>query len=1018
MTLTGLKVLSETCTPRDEVLSGELRDEMFAANLSEVVRGEAHETYQDPDIFFANTYPTERVKSLLNEVIGRLSGQDSTAAAFFRLDTPFGGGKTHTLISLFHLLGSKASPESLSTMGLDPADMPSEPVKVVTVVGGDLNPADGVDKGDVVVHHMWGEIAYQLGGADGYGMVRNADLQDIAPGPQFLDALAGDRPVLFMIDEPAEYMRRMGDSAGQLPAFLKTLSEWATTSSHPRALVLTLAWNPESDQGQRDAFAKETTDMVAALDDTFREIQSVISRPARVVTPSQRQDIEPILRRRLFEAVDMTAAAHTADAYFSALREASGRDTPLPAEVVQASYREQLEDAYPFHPSFIEVLDGKLATIPNFQRTRGALRLVARVIRRMWEQKQNDVALIHPFSVDLSYPGMVEELVGRLDRPAYSSVVSYDVANAAGNAHAQEIDKNSFAGHSPYAQRVATTLLLHSLPDPPARGANLNELLASALTPTSDPAHLKRALDYLSNEAWHLDYEGTRYTFRTEPSLNKIVLDETQAVSQHDARTELDRRVRQIWQTAGLEVRYFPDATEDIADTTNGRLVLMHWDTAAVTSTRNAVPSKVHELANYKGVQQDYRRYRNTLFFLVIDSDRIESMFQVARRWLALDRLVRNRNRMDEMKLSEEHRGRLRNWHKEGELSVRVAITRAYRHLFYPVRVEQSSTVFDHHALMIDDQGNGRINHTETILNVLVRDLDKVKTAEVGLRSPVMVRQETFGASEGALALDTLVERYAERPRLPLIIAPTYFQEMVRAGVTNKTWLYYDAAENMAYDTLDPVTDIVLDGEHMLMLPDEIAKRGVPVWSPEPPPRPSAQDETGQEGGRKLSDVDTPGGGLSAPVGELKGEGDPRRALAEVTAKAKDRKWKSFLSVALEWQGEDRDAPSSMSHLRTLMGQVPGGNASVSCQLTCEFGDRGVLDTTYRGSYERYRSVANTLETQASQAEKAFVTMALTLSNMDGMDVDGHELADLREALDLVSLGHVVVTAARHGGDT
>ena len=1015
--MSELILLRETCKPKDEVLSGELRDEMFAANLSEVVRDEAHETYQDPDRFFANTYPTERVKSFLKEVIGRLSRKDSTAAALFRLDTPFGGGKTHTLISLYHLLGAKASPESLRVMGIDPADMPSEPVKIVTIVGGDLNPADGVRKGEAAIHHMWGEIAYQLGGEEGHRLVQNADDQGIAPGPQFLDTLSGDSPVLFMIDEPAEYMRRMGDSAGQLPAFLKTLSEWVTTLAHPRALVLTLAWNPETEQGQRDAFARETRDLVATLDDTFREIQSVISRPARVVTPAQRQDIEPILRQRLFESVDMTAATRTANAYFSALRDVAGRDTPLPTEVVQASYRKQLEDAYPFHPSFIEVLDGKLATIPNFQRTRGALRLVARVIRRMWACKQNDVALIHPFSVDLSDPGMVEELVGRLDRPAYSSVVSYDVANSTGSAHAQEIDKNSFAGHPPYAQRVATTLLLHSLPDPPARGANLNELLASALTPTADPAHLKRALEYLSNEAWHLDYEGIRYTFRTEPSLNKIVLDETQAVSQHDARTELDRRIRQIWRTAGLEVRYFPDATEDLADTTGGRLVLMHWDTASVTSTRNQVPPKVHELANYKGVQQDYRRYRNTLFFLVADSDRIDAMFQVARRWLALDRLVRNRNRMDEMKLSAEHRGRLQNWQKEGELSVRVAITRAYRHLYYPVGVAQNSTSFGHHALMIDDQGNGRMNHTETILNVLVRDLDKVKTAEVGLRSPVIVRQETFGVGEGALALETLMERYAERPRLPLLIAPTYFQEIVRAGVANKTWLYYDTAKNMAYDAVEPISDIVLDGEHMLILLDEAMKRGVPVWSPKPPESPPEQDGTGQKGVGKLSDVGTSGDGVSTTEVTLKGEGDPRKALAEVTAKANDRGWKSFISVALEWQGEGRDATSSMGHLRTLMGQTPGGNASVACELTCEFGDGGVLGTTYRGAYERYRSVANTLETQASQAEKAFVSMALTLNYTEGLDVDGQELADLREALDLVALGHVVVTATRHGGD-
>ena len=552
--MTELKPLRETCTPRDEVLTGELRDEMFAANLSAVVRQQAHDVYQDPDLFFANTYPTDRVQSFLREIVGRLSGKDPAASAFFRLDTPFGGGKTHTLISLYHLLASSPSADSMRTMGLDPAAMPPDSVKVVTIVGGDLEPADGVRHGDLVVRHMWGEIARQLGGTDGYAMVENADAQGIAPGPQFLDELAGDSPVLLMIDEPAEYMRRMGDSAGQLPAFLKTLSEWVTVPDRPRVLVLTLAWNPESEDAQGDAFSEET----AALDNTFREIQSVVSRPARVVTPSERQDIEPILRKRLFSNVDTSAAAPTAEAYFNALREAAARDTVLPTDVQQAAYLQQLEDAYPFHPSFIEVLDGKLATIPNFQRTRGALRLVARVIRRMWERELNDVALIHPFCVDLSDQGMVDELVGRLDRPAYASVVDYDVADSSGSSHAQEIDRKSFSGHPPYTGRIATTLLLHSLPDPPARGANLPELMAAVLTPTTDPAHPQRALEYLSNEAWHLDYEGTHYSFRTEPSLNKIVLDESQAISLHDARTEVDRRVRQIWRSAGLQVILLP----------------------------------------------------------------------------------------------------------------------------------------------------------------------------------------------------------------------------------------------------------------------------------------------------------------------------------------------------------------------------------------------------------------------------------------------------------------------------
>lgn len=225
----------------DEVLSGELRNEMFAVRLSDVVCGEAHETYQDPERFFANTSPTTRVRSFLNEVIGRLSGKDSTAAAFFRLDTPFGGSKTHTLINPYHPLGSKASPQSLRATGVERANMPSGPVKAVTLVGGHLNPTDSVRKAGALVHHVSGEVAYQLGGDEGDKLVQNAVQQGIAPRPQSLDTLSGDSPVLFIIDEPAEYILRRGSSAGQLPAFLKTLSEWVTVPNRPRSLVLTLA---------------------------------------------------------------------------------------------------------------------------------------------------------------------------------------------------------------------------------------------------------------------------------------------------------------------------------------------------------------------------------------------------------------------------------------------------------------------------------------------------------------------------------------------------------------------------------------------------------------------------------------------------------------------------------------------------------------------------------------------------------------------------------------------------------
>ena len=1009
--MTGPRPLRETCVPRDEVLSGELREEMFAANLSEVARGQGHDIYRDPDLFFANTYLTERVKTFFHEVVGRLSGSDSTAAGFYRLDTPFGGGKTHTLIGLYHLLASRPSARSMSAIGLSPDDLPEQPVRVVTIVGGDLDPADGVIKDSVKVRHMWGEIAHQLGGAEGYGLVAAADANNMAPGPQFLESLTGDKPVLIMIDEPAEYMRRMGGSAPQLPAFIKTLSEWATAAGKPRALVMTLAWNPNREQGQTDAFGPETSDLVTTLADIFREVQSVTSRPAQIVTPAQSQDIEPILRQRLFKSVDMERAAPAvAESYFSALREASARGATLTSEAVQGSYRDRLENAYPFHPSFIEALDGKLATIPNFQRTRGALRLVARVIRRMWEQEQNDVALIHPFCVDFSDGGTVSELVGRLDRTAYTSVVNYDVANAGGTAHAQEIDANSFTGHPPYTQRMATTLFLHSLPDPPARGANLNELLVANLMPGSDAAHLERALEYLSNTAWHLDCDETgRYSFRVEPSLNKIVLDEIQVISQHEGRTEVERRIRQIWRTAGLEVRYFPGSQEDVADSLDGRLLITHWDSASVTASRNAVPTNVQAMADFKGTQTEFRRYRNTLFFLVADSDRTDRMVQNARRWLALDKLVRNRNRMDDLKLSADHRQRLRDLHKQGELDVRIAITSAYRHIFYPAGVNNSTTTLRHHPLSIDDQGGGQVNQTETILKALVDDLEQIKTAESALRSPAVVKNEVFGPNEGGLALSTLMERYAERPRLPLIIAPTYFKEVVRTGVINKTWLYYDCAANLAYDNLAPVTDIVLDADHMVMLPEEVASRGISIWSPAPPPdRPKPDDDD--------QNPDPPAPAPHRTPTFAYAEGESRWALAEVLTSAQDGLWPSIGSISIKWSGEGNAAVTSMSALRTLMGQISGGEPAVECSLVCEFNGGGQLKTEYLGSYQRYQSMANTLETQAGQADRALAGMTIYITYANGLAINAPQIADLRDAFGLVSLGPTQIEVHRHDG--
>ena len=312
--------------------------------------------------------------------------------------------------------------------------------------------------------------------------------------------------------------------------------------------------------------------------------------------------------------------------------------------------------------------------------------------------------------------------------------------------------------------------------------------------------------------------------------------------------------------------------------------------------------------------------------------------------------------------------------------------------------------------MSIDDQGGGQVNQTETILKALVDDLEQNQDRrERSPRPRPSSRTRPLAPTKGGLALSTLMERYAERPRLPLIIAPTYFKEVVRTGVANKIWLYYDSAINLAYDNLAPVADIVLDADHMVMLPEEVTQRGIPIWSPDPPPpKPKPDDDD--------DDQDDGGPPSQGPTTSAHAEGEPRHALAEVLTTAQDGQWTFLGSISIAWSGEDSAAATSMSALRTLMGQISGGEASVRCSLVCEFNGGGQLNTEYQGSYQRYQAMANTLETQASQADRSLADLTISITYANGLSVDAPEISDLREAFGLVSLGPTEIEIRRHDG--
>ncbi len=556
-----MKTIFHTCQPRPEVLKGELREEIFAARLKDVIEGQADPVYQDPAIFFDNTYPTAGLRVLLDEALGRLTGMKPANNAVIRLETAFGGGKTHNLIALYHAARGYSPGPSFVEAGLTP--VPGS-VRMVGVVGSDLQPRDGLDHGEVTTYTLWGELAYQLGGATGYALAAGSDQDRSAPGTGLLEKLVSDEPTLIMLDEVARHLRAAktvptatgeSDLAEQTVAFLMSLLEFAASRERV-VVVLTLS-------GPSDAFGHESDDFRREL----AEARRVSARQERVITPTGETEIPAIVTHRLFREIDREAARDVADAYTDFYRQLVERGANLPQRALRAEYAEEMVADYPFHPELLNTLNRKTSTIPNFQKTRGALRLLAMVIRRLWETRPADAYLIHPFHLDLGVEKIVNDLTSRLDRPAFKQVVEADIVSpkAGAPAHAQVSDQDWLAaGKPPYTRRVAATVFLHSLTRGVASGVDPADLLLGVLVPGDDPALLHRAAERLYDQGWFFEWDGRRYRFKPEPSLNKIVADEMGMVGRTKAKSELDRRIRQVWKSGVFKVVPFPQEASEV----------------------------------------------------------------------------------------------------------------------------------------------------------------------------------------------------------------------------------------------------------------------------------------------------------------------------------------------------------------------------------------------------------------------------------------------------------------------
>ena len=817
-----MRSVFDAAQPRADVLSGELRDEVFAAQLEEVVAGRGERVYADPDVFFANTFPTNGLRGLLSEALGRVAGRSS--APIIRLETAFGGGKTHALIALYHLAANRARPVGLEDY-VDPGLVPDRPVRVAAVVGNALDPVNGVKHSCATTYTLWGEMAYQLGA---YDQVARSDGERIAPGVGALARVFKGGPVVVMLDELARHLTvavgvRVGDStlADQTAAFLMALLEYAA-SVDDVVVVYTLA-------SSADAFSEQTEKVLEQVR-VLKDAEAISSRLEHVITPTGENEISAIVRHRLFERVDDVAAGETASAYHRAIVEQLDREAELPAHAGQAGYAKDIRDSYPFHPELLTGLNEKVSTIPNFQKTRGALRLLSRVVRHLWETRPAGTFLIHPHHVDLSVDGIANDLTSRLSRAVFKQVIEADIVNpmAGAKANAALVDEQLVGSGKPaFAARMSTTVFLHSLVQGVASGLSPTQAKLAVYAPGDDLGLLERQTGALLDRAFYLHFDGNRYRFSTEPSLTAVINQEKQLIGRASAKKELDRRIRSIWKQGAFSPVFFPAEPSEIDDTWGApRLAVIHYDEVSVAAEDPTSPDLVRHLFDRAGTVEGFRVFRNHVVFLCADADGVEEAVEKTRRYLAINRLVSDLQRFSQY--TKENQKRLKAVGQEAELTLRVAVTRLYRVLFYPdANASQKAGQLSRALLPPQRQGDVASDQSQVVLRAL-RELRKALTADDRDVSPAYLLAKAWPANADRATPRQLQKEYAMRIGLPILFDINKLKETIKIGIRTDKWVYYDPRRECGYSSASPTTPLVQISDDVELVRVEAAE-GIPI---------------------------------------------------------------------------------------------------------------------------------------------------------------------------------------------
>ena len=1027
-----IPTIFETSRPRDDVLRGAIAEADFAADLAQVVAGRGGAEYLDPARFFARTHPTRGLRDLLANVGRRLTGAGGEAAAIFRLDTSYGGGKTHGLIALVHAARGMRGAANVAEF-VEPALVPAGPVRIAAFDGENADPANGRAMGEgVLAHTPWGEMAYALAGRAGYERVRSSDERRVAPGAETLRELFGGEPALILLDELSVYLRkvrRFDDAHDQLTAFLTSLFK-AVEGAPNAALVYTLAIG--KDGRAADAYSEENR----FIADRMAEAESVSARKATLLNPTEEDETVQVLRRRLFEEIDQAKARTVVDAYRSLW---TTHAESLSAEAARPETAEAFLASYPLHPEVLETLTGKTATLANFQRVRGMLRLLARTVSHLWEHRPADATAIHLHHVDPGHEPIRQEIVTRLQQTAFTPAIARDVAaGAAGvagasgaqakRALAQEIDAVHHRGMPPYAGYVARTILMHTFAfNDPLKGLSPEQLRYSVLGPAVDVSFVEEARrKFIAESAYLDDRPGAPMRFLAEANLSQIVRRAERHVDAGEARAHLNDRIREIFGGRVFEMAAFPGGPFDVPDEVgDGRpkLVVPSFDAVTIGAAVEAAPELVERIYSRKGSEGSaLRALRNHLVFVVADDARTADMRNRTRRRLALQEMKKPEHLAE---LAEHQQAKVRELEARSEQELAITVQQCYRHVFYPSRHRVGTSGAEdlaHSAIDVHSTSDRPGVGQQQVVRAL-RDLGKLRLPEDEPDSPAYVRDRT-PLKKGQMATRALRDEFRRDPGLPILSGDDVFVRGVRRGIEQGEYVYRRG--DLLFGPGDPPAEIAIDEQSVVFTMAYAKNKG--VWprpkpagtelpAPAPvPPAPGGEGGGGGAGGFGVGESPEsyrPGGDGTVPPPEpplsdsFTAEGLLKEALMRLWEQARARGVDRIGVLAVR-MFEAGDA----FRLLGAVGAVSGAEKTVTFEGGYETRNGGSFELAFRGPVADAQPVREFIEPQLRDASARTLQAGFELVFAEGLAMQGDTAEKLTERLCKFASGAAYVSAS------